>query len=108
MLINSLLTRLLFIYYKDPIAKLQYYIDHRNQRESQILEILREKAPAHMSDMDIVKIVYSEIPDHLWPAAAQNVHQHLRKLSKERRIIELNDNDEFLWQYNSEYISNKL
>lgn len=96
------------ISFKEPIARIQYYIDHRNQREAQILDVLREKSLYELDDMDIVKIVYAETPENLWLAAARNVTQHLRKLAKERKIIEINQNDKFLWQFNSNYAHNKL
>lgn len=38
------------------------------------------------TEMDLVKLIYTETPEHLWPAAAKNVAQHLKKLEKENRI----------------------
>lgn len=58
--------------------------------------------------MDVVKAVYAETPQHLWLAAARNVKQHLQKLLKEQKIIELNENNEALWQFNSKYPQVKL
>lgn len=49
--------------------------------------------------MDIVKVIYAEIPKNLWIAAAKNVGQHLRKLEKEHKIESKQNNDEFVWKY---------
>lgn len=38
--------------------------------------------------MDLVKIIYIDIPEHLWLAAARNVNQHLKKMQKENIIVE--------------------
>lgn len=94
--------------FQEPLAKIQYYIDHRNQREAQILDILRTHSNEQLSDMDIVKLVYADTPQHLWLAAARNVIQHLGKLVKERKIKKLNENEEMLWQFNSDHQQTKL
>lgn len=49
--------------------------------------------------MDIVKVIYAEIPKNLWIAAAKNVGQHLRKLEKEHNIESKQNNDRFVWKY---------
>lgn len=68
------------------MPKIQYYIDHRNQRESQILNILQSNKNTSYTELDLVKLIYTETPEHLWPAAANNVSQHLKKMLKEKRI----------------------
>lgn len=70
---------------QNPIPKIQYYIDHRNQRESQILDILESNRDVWYTEMGLVKIIYTETPEQLWKAAARNVLQHLRKLEKENK-----------------------
>lgn len=69
----------------DAVQKIQMYIDHRNMRESQILEALNSSEKA-MTAMDLVKIIYTDTPEHFHSAAAGNVHHHLTKLEKEKRI----------------------
>lgn len=41
----------------NPLSRIQYYIDHRQQREKEILKTLHEKNEP-MSEMEIVKRVY--------------------------------------------------
>lgn len=84
---------------QDPIPKIQYYIDHRNQREAQILHALKSNPERCFTEMDLVEIIYQETPKELWPAAAYNVRQHLTKLTKERQIIELTKDGITFWQY---------
>lgn len=69
----------------DPIERLEYYISHREERERQIVEALKS-GPAKKSPMDIVKIVYTETSEDLYPAAAKNVIHHLEKLVKEGKV----------------------
>jgi len=73
-----------------PMEVIQYYIKHRLQRESQILEYLSSQSLAQ-TPMEIVKGVYKETPEHLHPAAEVNVRHHLEKLLKEKRILQKDD-----------------
>ncbi|CAH0726425.1 unnamed protein product, partial [Brenthis ino] len=84
---------------EDPIEKIQYYIAHRNQRESQILEALKENMEKQLNEMDLVKIIYIDTPEQLWPAAAYNVNHHLTKLTKENKIKYISVDGENKWQY---------
>ncbi|CRK99469.1 CLUMA_CG012665, isoform A [Clunio marinus] len=80
-----------------PTKKIQFYINHRNEREKQILDaIITSSKP--LTDMDIVAIAYVTTPKHLWPAAAVNVNQHLIKLKKEGKIIDVLKDHETYWQ----------
>ena len=67
----------------DPKAVIQYYIDHRNERERQILATLAD-GPAKIKD--IVKRLYTETPAELHEAAGKNVHVHLLKLRGEGKV----------------------
>ncbi|CAG4973042.1 unnamed protein product [Colias eurytheme] len=84
---------------EDPLEKIKYYIAHRNQREEQILQALKNNADKQLNEMDLVKMIYQETPEHLWPAAAYNVNHHLTKLTKEKKIKLINIDDESKWQY---------
>lgn len=89
---------------EDPMEKIQYYIDHRNERERQILAALVESGEP-LSAMDIVKIVYTTTPRPLYPAAAINVNTHLVKLKKEGKVLEVVKGKDSFWKATQ---SNKL
>lgn len=86
---------------EDPIQKIEYYISHRNKREAEILEELKKNSEKQMTEMDLVRVIYTETPEHLWPAAAYNVNHHLTKLTKENKIMSVNVNGENRWQFAS-------
>lgn len=68
---------------ENPTSKIEYYINHRNEREHQIIKFFRDRALDDFTTMDVVKTVYKETPEALWPAAAYNVGHHVKKLEKE-------------------------
>lgn len=82
---------------ENAVEKIQYYINHRNERERQILEALTSSVEP-LTEMGIVKVVYAMTPENLWPAAVVNVHQHLVKLKKERKVAEIDKDHEIFWQ----------
>jgi glyoxylase-like metal-dependent hydrolase (beta-lactamase superfamily II) len=84
---------------KDAVEKIKFYIEHRNERERQIIEALRESNKP-LSAMGIVEVVYATTPESLWKAAAVNVIHHLEKLKKEEKVREMRENDdlESLWE----------
>lgn len=75
----------------DPLGKIQYYIDHRNRREAQIFDVLRENSDSPFTAMQLVERIYVDTPSELWPAAAYNVSHHLQKMTKEGRIVHHSD-----------------
>ena len=68
----------------DPVEKIHFYIQHRLQREEQILSCIAQSGP--LDSWQIVKIVYKETPERLHAAANVNVNHHLEKLETEGRI----------------------
>jgi glyoxylase-like metal-dependent hydrolase (beta-lactamase superfamily II) len=66
----------------NPREKVQAYIRHRKERESQILQAIKSGAS---SVEQIVTIAYQDTPQVLHLAAAQSAFSHLRKLERERR-----------------------
>lgn len=73
----------------DPLPHIQYYINHRKQREEDILRVLAEHGnDKSMTGMDIVKLIYKDTPENLWIAAAFTVNHHLHKLQKEGKVLQ--------------------
>ena len=75
---------------QDGTGWIQKYVDHRNGRERQILDTMRNADPSRTwSSLEVVEEVYRDtIPPHLKPAAAQNVSLHMGKLISENRGVE--------------------
>lgn len=96
------------MYFQNPLEHIKYYIAHRNQREAQILEALQQNAERQLTEMDLVRIIYKETPEHLWPAAAYNVNHHLTKLTKETKAKLINVDGENRWQFNSFLLNSNL
>ena len=72
------------------VAKIREYIEHRNERERQILAAL-ERGPATIPG--IVGIVYAAYPKALHAAAGQSVCAHLLKLGREERVAHSDGED---------------
>ncbi|HYB91358.1 MAG TPA: MBL fold metallo-hydrolase [Candidatus Binataceae bacterium] len=70
---------------RNPKEKIHDYIAHRELRERQVLDAL-EGGPIEV--MAIVKRIYTDVPEYLHPAAANSVRSHLKKLARERRVVE--------------------
>lgn len=68
---------------EDGPAKVREYIEHRLDRERQILDAMDHGAARVM---EIVRIVYAAYPEALHAAAAQSVSSHLLKLESEGRV----------------------
>ncbi|GCE25959.1 MBL fold metallo-hydrolase [Dictyobacter alpinus] len=69
----------------DPQERLAMYIQHRLQREQQILATLCLQ-PAGCNLMFIVQQIYRDVDPQLHPVAAQSVTAHLLKLEREGRV----------------------
>src|SRR5437016_5882673 len=70
---------------EDGPAKIQEYIDHRMERERQILTVLGDGA---RTIPEMVKIIYADVPEKLHVMAGKSVHSHLKKLKKDGRVSE--------------------
>jgi ribonuclease/clavin/mitogillin len=70
---------------EDAPAKIREYIDHRMERERQILTALTDGLDTIPA---MVERIYCDVPAALHPVAAQSVHSHLKKLVKEGRVHE--------------------
>ena len=69
-------------------AKIQEYIDHRMEREQQVLVTLSEGNRA-MTPMEIVRIIYKDYPEGLYEPAAKGVLQILKKLEGEGKVVKV-------------------
>jgi glyoxylase-like metal-dependent hydrolase (beta-lactamase superfamily II) len=70
---------------REPKQRIQEYIDHRMLREQQILDSMR-RGSASVGEM--VKMIYVDVPEYLYPAAGVSVESHLRKLEKEGIVVQ--------------------
>lgn len=83
----------------DGPTKISEYIQHRRKREEQVIHTLRTKrAEVSVSDgvdggdcsawtaMELVKVIYNDVPETLHPAAAGGVVQILSKLEREGKV----------------------
>ena len=68
--------------------KILEYIDHRQQREDEIVRITGA-SDVPVSPMDIVKVIYSTYPQSLWAAAERGVILHMEKLRDEGKAEEV-------------------
>ena len=69
---------------ENPSERLNFLINHRLERESQIKKAIK-KTP--LTAIEITEIVYTDIDNSLIPAATRNVFAHLIDLS-ERQLVE--------------------
>ncbi|KAL4798569.1 beta-lactamase-like protein [Aspergillus venezuelensis] len=92
-------------------AKIEEYIKHRQQREDEIIRVLRygkldvgdgERSPERKlswTPLEIVKIIYHSVPENLHLPAANGVIQVLNKLEAEGKVI--HDLDSGRWTLNT-------
>jgi glyoxylase-like metal-dependent hydrolase (beta-lactamase superfamily II) len=75
----------------DPAAVLADYVNHRLDRERQVLDAL---AAGASTPEEIVGRIYEGLVEELVPRARQSVHAHLRKLADEGRVTSKDVDDE--------------
>jgi glyoxylase-like metal-dependent hydrolase (beta-lactamase superfamily II) len=78
----------------DAPAKLTEYLEHRHQREQQVLERVAE-APRTVAEL--VDAIYADHPDDVRPLAARSVLAHLMKLQSEGRADKRGRGDTTTW-----------
>ncbi|XP_022288500.2 endoribonuclease LACTB2-like [Crassostrea virginica] len=84
-----------------PSEKIQYFINHRLQREKQILDVLEKNPNTSFTALEIVKSVYGELLPEIEIAAAGNVNHHLTKLLKDNKIETETKDNEPVWRLKS-------
>jgi len=67
-----------------PIAHIDWYLDHRREREEQLHGLLIELGSARVSQL--VTAAYENLDPILVPMARRSVHAHLRKLRDEGKV----------------------
>ncbi|KAL8757229.1 MAG: hypothetical protein Q9199_002376 [Rusavskia elegans] len=91
----------------DGRRRITEYIEHRQQREREVLHVLteaRKDLSVHNDDttqgaktpMEMVKIIYKDVPETLHEPAARGVEQVLHKLAKEEKVVQLEDSHGWL------------
>jgi glyoxylase-like metal-dependent hydrolase (beta-lactamase superfamily II) len=65
----------------DPLAAVDAIIEHRLAREAQVLDLLRRRGAATITDL--VEEIYADVDASLHPVARRTVWAHLRKLADE-------------------------
>ena len=76
----------------DGADMLNNYIQHRLEREAQIIGILQSPPPVegnYWTTWAIVKIIYASYPENLWLPAARSIDLHLRKLEADGNVKRL-------------------
>lgn len=71
---------------EDGRGRITEYISHRKQREDELLQALR-KIDGEATPMELVKVVYEDVPENLHEAAANGALQVLQKLEGEGKVI---------------------
>lgn len=91
---------------RDGKEKIQEYIDHRKMREDEAMNVLRfgtAKAPQEIEggkelvpgkewgSMEMVKVIYADVPESLHQPAERGLLMVLEKLKGEGRVVETRD-----------------
>jgi glyoxylase-like metal-dependent hydrolase (beta-lactamase superfamily II) len=78
---------------EDPDAAVAEYIEHRLERERQVLAAV-EAAADGTTAADVAAGIYTDLVEELVPRARQSVHAHLRKLADDGRVTSTDPDDE--------------
>jgi glyoxylase-like metal-dependent hydrolase (beta-lactamase superfamily II) len=65
----------------DPLGEVDAIIQHRLAREAQVLDALRSRGTAAITEL--VEAIYADVAPELHPVARRTVWAHLRKMSDE-------------------------
>ncbi|KAL1958773.1 hypothetical protein VTO42DRAFT_3892 [Malbranchea cinnamomea] len=85
---------------EDGIAKIKEYIEHRQKREEEVLQVLKfgaldrsaqgdldpNRKPRSWTPMELVKVIYHDVPENLHVPASYGVIQILKKLESAKRV----------------------
>jgi endoribonuclease LACTB2 len=83
---------------EDGPGRIAEYIGHRQQREEQVMDSLKSaptgdsvNAEDGWTPMELVKVIYADVPEALHVPAAGNVIHILRKLEAEDKLVQRGD-----------------
>jgi glyoxylase-like metal-dependent hydrolase (beta-lactamase superfamily II) len=76
---------------EDPQAVLAWYLEHRDEREQQILAALKDAGTSTIDDL--VAVVYTDVDEERHPIARHTTYAHLRKLAAEGAVVGDDDID---------------
>lgn len=79
---------------EDGQTRIEEYIAHRKQREEEILQAL-SGVGKEATAMELVKVVYKDVPNSLHVPAANGVVQVLMKLEGEGKVTQFENSN---WQ----------
>ena len=83
---------------EDGPAKVDEYMRHRQLREEQVVQVLRSDSREEgWTPMELVKVIYRDVPENLHPAAAAGVYQILKKLEGEGKVVDVGE-DGLRWR----------
>ncbi|KAI6715381.1 metallo-beta-lactamase domain-containing protein [Diplocarpon mali] len=93
---------------EDGPSKILEYIKHRQMRESQVVRILESpkssagvgvaSEPDGWTSMDIVQVIYKDVPEKLHLAANGGILQILRKLEAEDQVVADSASEQWRWK----------
>ena len=67
-----------------PADTIDWYIEHRNEREAKVLAALTQAGSAKIDQL--VPVVYDDVDEERWPIARYSLHAHLLKLAGEGKV----------------------
>jgi len=67
-----------------PADTIDWYIEHRNEREAKVLAALTEAGSAKIDQL--IPVVYDDVDEERWPIARYSLHAHLLKLAGEGKV----------------------
>lgn len=73
----------------NPTHVIETYIEHRNLREAQVLQSLQQaerERDKGLSSLQIVHLIYQDLPPAVVMSAQWNVEHHLNKLEREGKV----------------------
>jgi glyoxylase-like metal-dependent hydrolase (beta-lactamase superfamily II) len=71
---------------ENGFEKILDYVNHRMERENQVVELLKNKTEIGLTSMEIVEVLYKGYPENLHLPAAKGIVLHLLKLQKDGKV----------------------